>query len=152
VESSNDFRYRLASIQRNAAIWALPGSLQIFRLGSRFRPGQCRYSTDGYPVIEPELTHSPPVLRPHIHLGHGTATVFARYFGRMLARNTHLPAPAASEHQCDLDLHRAVKCCDQSARTLPVQSQTAICAGKNNSVAAVCVARLGWREEVISDE
>jgi hypothetical protein len=40
--------------------------------------------TSGLPVIRPELTHSPPVLVPHTHLGHATATVFTRYFGRML--------------------------------------------------------------------
>ena len=34
----------------------------------------------------------------------------------------------------------------------PMQSQTAICDGKDNSVAVVCVAKLGWREQMISDE
>jgi hypothetical protein len=33
-----------------------------------------------------------------------------------------------------------------------MQSQTAICGGKDNSVAVVCVAKLGWREQMISDE
>jgi hypothetical protein len=32
------------------------------------------------------------------------------------------------------------------------KSQTAICGGKDNNVAVVCVAKLGWREQMISDE
>ena len=95
---------------------------------------------------------SQSVLVPHTHLGHGTATVFTRYFGRMLVRNTYLRAPPLQNINVIFDLHWNRYMLHSICSDSPMQSQTAICDGKDNSVAVVCVAKLGWREQMISDE
>ncbi len=46
----------------------------------------------------------------------------------------------------------AVACHNQFARTFPVQIQAATSCSKDDSVTVVCVSKLGWRKQVISNQ